>query len=473
MEETQTKPHAIMIPIYLQGHITPFVHLAMKLASKGITITYINTEAIHQQITKSQPSDEDIFARARSSGLDMHYRTISDAFPLGFDRLLNNNQFQEGILHVLPAHVDELVGNLVREDPSVSCLILDTFYTWTSKIANKYDLVNVSFWTEPALVFTLYYHLNLLVSNGHFASHDNREDMIDYIPGVKAMEPKDLPSFLQDTKTNTRAHRIIYKSFEDVKNADFVLCNTVEELESNTILALQEKQPIYAIGPVFPSEFTKTIVPTSMMTEFDCSQWLTNKPNASVLYISFGSFLVSSQSDIEEIASGLLLSKVNFIWVLRPNAVSHERKYVLPVGFEDEIKERGLIVSWCNQIEVISHPAIGGFLTHCGWNSILESLWFGVPLLCFPLVGDQPTNRKLVVDDWRVGINLCDQKPLKRSEVAKKINHLMNGKSAEELRKEAMKIRQTIRNALENDGISEKNLCQFVDDLKAKISKRK
>ena len=90
--------------------------------------------------------------------------------PLSFDRLLNSDQFYEGNLQVFPAHVDELVGNLVRDDPSVSCLIADTFYAWTSKIAKKYDLVNVSFWTEPALVFTLNYHLNLLVSNGHFAS---------------------------------------------------------------------------------------------------------------------------------------------------------------------------------------------------------------------------------------------------------------------------------------------------------------
>ncbi|EXC16163.1 UDP-glycosyltransferase 86A1 [Morus notabilis] len=479
MENTYTKkPHAIMIPLHYQGHVTPSVNLAIKLASKGFIITFVNTEIVHHQITKSksfnttelEEKDRDIFAGARKSGLDIRYKTVSDGFPLSFDRFLNAKQFGEGSLHVFPAHVDELVGNLVREDPSVSCLIADTFFTWTSWIAKKYKLINVSFWTEPALVFTLYYHVDLLIQNGHFASNDNREDTIEYIPGVKAIEPKDLPSFFQSTDTNTLRHRIIYKSFEDVKAADFILCNTVQELESDTISAIQDKQPIYAIGPVLPSEFTKSIVPTSLKAEFDCSQWLNSKPQGSVLYVSFGSALPSKKSDIEEIAHGLALSGVNFIWVLRPDAVSYEEPYVLPLEIEDKIKDKGLIVQWCNQVEVISNPAIGGFLTHCGWNSVMESLRCGVPLLCFPLFTDQPTNRKLVVDDLRVGINLCIREPLTRSEVAQKINRLMSGKSAEELRKETMKVRSTSEKALAIAGSSEKNLCQFIDDVKDKIS---
>ncbi|GMN39197.1 hypothetical protein TIFTF001_008425 [Ficus carica] len=352
--------------------------------------------------------DRDIFTGAPASGLDIRYKTVSDGFPLSFNRLRNLQQFDQGNLHVFPAHMDELVGNLVKEDPSVSCLIADTFYTSTSWIAEKYKLVDVSFWTEPALVFTLNYHRDLLVKNGHFASNDNREDTIDYIPGVKAIEPKDLTTYLQSTDTTALSHRIICKSFDDVKNADFILCNTVQQLECDTILAIQEKQPFYAIGPVFPSEFTKSIVPTSLRADF----------------------VASEKSDIEEIAHGLVLSGVNFIWVLRHDAVSYEKPYTLPLRIEHEIKDQRLIVPLCNQVEVILNPAIGGFLTHCGWNSIFKSVWCGVPLLCFPLLGGQPTNRKLVVDDWKVGINLCDRKPLTRLEVAQKINRLMSRKLA-------------------------------------------
>ena len=173
MEENH-QGHAIMIPYPLQGHVIPFVHLAMKLATKGFTITFVNTQSIHHQITKSQPnsttSNDDIFTEARKSGLDVRYTVVSDGFPLGFDRSLNHDQFFEGVLHVMSAHIDELVGKTIKTDPPPTCLIADTFYVWSSMISNKYNLVNVSFWTEPALVFTLYYHVDLLRNNGHFAS---------------------------------------------------------------------------------------------------------------------------------------------------------------------------------------------------------------------------------------------------------------------------------------------------------------
>ncbi|PQQ07688.1 UDP-glycosyltransferase 86A1 isoform X1 [Prunus yedoensis var. nudiflora] len=197
MEDKHSQPHAIMVPMPLQGHLLPHTHLAMKLASHGFTITFVNTQHIHHQITKSQPNDtedqDDIFATARKSGLDIRYKT-------------NHNQAVEGLLHVFPAHVDELVGNLVQSDPSVTCLIADTFHPWSANIANKYNLVNISFWTEPALVISIYYHLDLLREHGHYGSHDNREDTINYIPGVQAIEPKDLMSHLQEADISTPMH---------------------------------------------------------------------------------------------------------------------------------------------------------------------------------------------------------------------------------------------------------------------------
>uniref|UniRef100_A0A803P5M3 UDP-glycosyltransferases domain-containing protein n=1 Tax=Cannabis sativa TaxID=3483 RepID=A0A803P5M3_CANSA len=300
---------------------------------------------------------------------------------------------------------------------------------------------------------------------------DNREDTIEYIPGIKAIEPKDLVSFLQDTDFSTSMHRLISMTSKEMKSADFILCNTVHELEFEPILAIQEQRPMYAIGPLFPSGLSnsKTLVPTSLKPEFDCTQWLNTKPQGSVLYVSFGSFIPCEKEKIDEIAHGLLLSKINFIWVLRGDAVSYEEPYVLPSGFEDEIKDRALIVTWTNQIDVISHSAIGGFLTHCGWNSTLESIWYGVPMLCFPLKADQLTIRKLLVDDWRIGVNLCDKKPLTRFEVAEKVNVLMSTKLDDKLRKEMIKLRQISKNALAENGSSERNLCQFVSDLKNKI----
>jgi UDP:flavonoid glycosyltransferase YjiC (YdhE family) len=303
---------------------------------------------------------------------------------------------------------------------------------------------------------------------------DNCEDTIDYIPGVQAIEPKDLMSELQVTDTSTPLLRLIKKALHEVKRADFILCNTVQELEVETLLALQGKQPTYAIGPVFPNEPTKSVVATNLMSEFDCTQWLKNKPQGSVLYVSFGSYCQVTKNEFEEIAQGLLLSKVSFIWVLRPDTISYEEEgYILPFGLEDQNSDRGFIVPWCSQIEVLSNPAIGGFLTHCGWNSVLESMRFGVPMLCFPIFSDQITNRKLVVDDWGIGLNLCDRKPITRLEVAEKINRLMSGKLGDGmLHKEIKKARQTLEDALAVNGSSQQSLCKFISDVKAKIQAR-
>lgn len=175
--EKNLPPHALVIPCPFQGHINPTIHLSLKLASKGFIITFINTQFIHSQITKAQLSEpgpesglRNIFSKARESGLDIRYLTISDGFPLEFDRNMNSLSFLEGLKNIFSSYVDELVAELVKEDP-INCLVADTFFVWPSIIAKKYEIVHVSFFTEPALVFALYYHLDLLEENGHFGSH--------------------------------------------------------------------------------------------------------------------------------------------------------------------------------------------------------------------------------------------------------------------------------------------------------------
>ncbi|CAK9158531.1 unnamed protein product [Ilex paraguariensis] len=299
-----------------------------------------------------------------------------------------------------------------------------------------------------------------------------REDPIDYIPGVQSIDPKDMMSYLQESDTSTVCHQIIFSAFKDVKAADFVLCNTIQELEPNTISALQTKMPFFAIGPIFPSEFTKSIVATSLWSESDCTQWLNSRPHGAVLYLSFGSYAHVTKNDLTEIANGLLLSKVSFIWVLRPDIVSSDDVDPLPDGFKEEVGDRAMIIPWCSQKQVLTHPSIGGFLTHCGWNSVLESIWCEVPLLCFPLLTDQFTNRRLMVDDWKIGLNLCERKPIKAAEVSDKINRLMSGKSTDEFRNQIKMVKKTLETASTANGSSEKNMDQFIADLKVSIQKK-
>lgn len=298
---------------------------------------------------------------------------------------------------------------------------------------------------------------------------DIRTDAIDYIPGVQSIEPKDMTSYLQETDTSSACHQIIFKAFQDARGADFVLCNTVEELEFETISALQAQMPFYAIGPIFPSGFPKSIVSTSLWSESDCTQWLNNKPKGSVLYVSFGSYAHVTHRDLVEIANGLSLSKVYFVWILRADIVSSDCVDPLPVRYKEEVGNRAMIIPWCSQIAVLTNPAIGGFLTHCGWNSILESIWCKTPLLCFPLYTDQFTNRKLVVDDWKIGSNLSNRMPITKEEVSENINRLMSGKARDEYMKAIRQVREKLENATTPNGSSEQNMDSFIKDLRARI----
>ncbi|KAK4396385.1 UDP-glycosyltransferase 86A1 [Sesamum angolense] len=267
-------------------------------------------------------------------------------------------------------------------------------------------------------------------------------------------------------------HKVVFTAFKEVNKADFILHNTVQELETKTLSALDKYHRNYAIGPVNISKnltTNSTMMSKSLLPESDCTQWLDSKSPGSVLYVSFGSLVQISKQVFEEIAYGLLLSEVNFIWVVRPGIVASHDANGLPAGFEDAVQDRGLVIPWCNQVMVLSNPAVGGFLTHCGWNSILESIWCGTPMICHPIKNDQPTNRKLVVDDWKIGINLCDGSSVDREEVALKIKCLMSGNISKGLNQRITEVRAKLHNAVHVDGSSERNFDRFIEDLMEKF----
>ncbi|XP_047981783.1 UDP-glycosyltransferase 86A1-like [Salvia hispanica] len=461
--------HAIMIGFCYQGHVIPFTNLAIKLASSGCIVTFVHPEFVHHMLAKADGvnvAEVDPFIRARQSGLDIRYTTIRDGFPPDFDRILNYKQHWEAIFLDFPPRVDELIGNIIHSDNEAfkHFLVADTFYSLPATLAHKYNMLNVSFWTQPALVFTLYYHLDLLREKGYFPIQGEEENVIiDIIPGVEAIKfkTKDLTSNFHDLDETSITRRITVEAFEKVKQADFILINTVDELEHEWVSAINQKQPTYAIGPV---NFTKLDVPKSLWSETDCAEWLDSKPRGSVLYVSFGSLAQSNQQVAEEIANGILLSGVHFVWVIRDGAD------ILPDGFANDSKDQGVIISWCNQNAVLSNPAIGGFLTHCGWNSILESICCGVPMICYPFFADQPTNRKLVVDDWKVGINLCNGISVDRKEVAEKIKELISSETSNSLRGEMKRMSSVVHKALDEDGSTHTNFHRFLDDLWAKAA---
>ncbi|KAI5669866.1 hypothetical protein M9H77_19719 [Catharanthus roseus] len=169
-----------------------------------------------------------------------------------------------------------------------------------------------------------------------------------------------------------------------------------------------------------------------------------------------------SQEHFVEFAFGLANSKQNFLWIVRPNLVTGGQNLLLPEEFLAEIKDRGKIVSWCNQKEIINHPSIGGFLTHSGWNSVIESLAAGVPMICWPFTFDQPTNCFCLCNNWGVGIEL--EKDVKRSEVERVVRELMIGEKGKELKKNALEWKKKAEAATGLGGSSYLNLDRLVEE---------
>ncbi|MBA0721494.1 hypothetical protein Golax_009032, partial [Gossypium laxum] len=187
-----------------------------------------------------------------------------------------------------------------------------------------------------------------------------------------------------------------------------------------------------------------------------CMRWLNTKPNGSVVYVSFGSLAEVGVEQMAEIAWGLIGTNAYFLWVVRE---PEEPK--LPDNFKHMTREKGLIVRWCPQLEVLKHRSVGCFVSHCGYNSVLEALGLGVPMVAMPQWADQATNAKHVEDVWRVGVRaLVDEKGIVRRETIKQcINEvIMGGERGNEIKKNSIKWKNLAIKAADHGGSSDKNI---------------
>lgn len=193
-----------------------------------------------------------------------------------------------------------------------------------------------------------------------------------------------------------------------------------------------------------------------------CINWLSDKPTGSVVYVSFGSMTVVSEEQIEEVAWGLKRTNLYFLWVVR-----EFEKNKLPNRFIEETSDKGLIVTWSPQLEVLAHESTGCFVTHCGFNSVLEALSLGVPMVAMPQVTDQATNAKYIEDVWRIGIRAeADEKRIVRREVMEMcIKEVRLGEKGKEIKKNANKWKNLAKQAIDEGGSSSKDIEKFVANL--------
>lgn len=294
---------------------------------------------------------------------------------------------------------------------------------------------------------------------------------IEIIPGCGIpISGLDLPEHLQDR--SSLSYELMLQRCKRSSLAHGFLVNTFFEMEQSTVRALQN---VFPIGP---------IVQTGSSTPGNgsgCLNWLQNQAPRSALYVSFGSGGTLSQDQLYELALGLELSDQRFLWVVRKPSESANSAYLsdekqdplqfLPLGFLERTKQRGLVVSsWAPQNEILRHSSTGGFLTHCGWNSILESIVCGVPMITWPLFAEQKMNAILVTEGLKVGLMRpkANEKNgvVEKEEIAKVVRSLMeDGEEGDGIRRRIEELKVAAASALKEDGSSTMTLSQVVDQL--------
>ena len=449
------KVNVLMVSVALQGHINPMLKFAKHLISKGVHVTIATTEEARHRMPRNPNS--------QSSEIRLEF--FSDGLSLDFDR-----SDSEAVINSLQTkgskNLSTLITNLTKVQ-DYSCVIVSPFLPWAIDVATEHGIPSAVLWIQASAVYSIYYR--------YFKDTDafpNLEDPNEKVrlPGLPTFEVRDLPSFMLPSCPGHFKQLLVslYQSLDKVK---WVLGASFYEAEEEIVKSMASLTPIYPIGPLVSpfllGEKEINAVNVDMWNAEDsCLEWLDKKPSSSVIYVSFGSLIVLSKKQMDNIAMALKNSNKAFLWVLNPADRSNKEDSVeLLHEFLEETKGRGLVVKWCSQERVLMHPAVACFVSHCGWNSTLESLATGVPVVACPDWTDQPTNAMLIANVFQNGVRAkCGEDGVTSAEeIERCIYEAMEGPNAREMKKRALEMKELAREALQEGGTSHKNINQFIN----------
>lgn len=473
-------PHVVMFPLPILGDLSPMLTLAQLFCEANLKVTFINTTHNQKCLTKHG----DIEAHfSRYPGFE--FKVVPDGLPEDHPRSGHGGWIRE-MFQGLRAHAEPFLRDIVlgngtehKSHQQVTCLIADSMLSFAFQVANEAQVPVIEFRAYGACFLWISLCLPKLIRAREIPFKDNDMDrLVQNVPGMSdVLRSRDLPSFFRvGDGSNVDLERLV--KIIPTQKAHSIILNTYDDLEGPILSHLQtDYNPrIYSIGPLpahlkYRLDQAETKQPnssTSALWEEDrsCISWLDKKPDQSVVYVSFGSSTILTRNQLMEIWAGLVHSMQYFLWVVRPDMItgtdpdSPTSDEVLLEG----TKERGrLVEGWAPQEEVLGHRAVGGFLTHSGWNSTLESITAGVPMLCWPYISDQQVNSRYVSEVWRIGLDMKDT--CDRVIVEKMVRDLMDHRK-DELQSSMAKMSELAKMSVAEGGSSYRNLNRLIEDIK-------
>lgn len=460
--------HVLLISFPAQGHVNPALRLAKLLAFKGLFVTFSTTEAaarMMQEATDSITNTPTPIGKGK-----LRFDSFSDGSDINYSKPFDHELWMEQFTKYGPQAVAHLIARLAGEGRPVSCIIGNPFMPWVVDVATDMSIPCAILWVQSCAVFSAYYHHCHGMAEFPTSAASNLNVQL---PGMPVLCAHELPSFLLENTVYKVVTEALLNQFKNMSKASWVMVDSFEELEKPVIQSIAGLSPVTPVGPLFRSiqGVDSSSVRGDMWRASECIGWLDSHPPSSVVYISFGSVVFLESDQMEEIAWGIRNSGRPFLWVVKPRENTTDTR--LPKGFLEETGGRGMVVKWCPQERVLSHPSVACFVTHCGWNSSMESLCCGVPVIGFPQWGDQVTNAKFLEEVHGVGFRLGYGKKslVLREEVERCINEIMgSGSRAEEVKKNALKWKNAAAEAVAEGGSSDKNIQDIVDDIRQKAA---
>ncbi|KAK9110729.1 hypothetical protein Sjap_018789 [Stephania japonica] len=468
------KLHAVCIPFPAQGHLHPMMDLAQLLHFNGFHITYVNTEFNHRRLLRSKGPE------ALKGLPDFRFETISEGLPPS-DRDATQDPAQlcasirKNCLKFLLELLDKLSSS--PDIPPISHIVSDVVMSFGIQAAEVLGVKNVQLWTASACGFMAYLQYEELLERGLVPLKDDSyltngylDTKLDWVPGMPDIRFRDLPSFARTTDPNDVLFDFLKEETQNCLKGQSLIFNTFDELEQEVLDSIESMFPrIYSVGPLFklyrnlPAEAeAKSLRVNLWKEESDCLKWLEMRKPRSVVYVSFGCVTVMSDQHLREFAWGLANSKHSFLWMIRPDIVMGESA-ILPEEFVKETKDRGMIANWCPQEQVLSHPSVGGFLTHCGWNSTLEGINGGVPMICWPFFAEQQTNCRYISTNWEMGMEIGGN--VRREEIEITVKELMEGERGKKMRDKALDWKEKADKATKPGGSSYNNFDRLLKEV--------